>query len=398
MITNINTTESLLAFTPLLMSACFVFLLLFIKKKKNLSDILLNIFILFLAIIQLEFFLVSSGDKTFSLRLLIIFTPAFQSLAILQYLYIKSLSSLNPLTKKNWLHFTPPILSMLVLLIINMFFNSFIVTDTYWNLLIVLIIGGTLIINFIYIPKSLLVYKRHKKNSPELFSYSKGVDLKWMRLSIIGYILFFVSIAFIEIVSFKGDHVLMPVVYSLYLFYLIINGLKQRPISDVLNSSLNFQAVHINYKTREIQKEIQNKNISESKDESNEIDELGKYKSSSLKDDEKIKSIVNTLLKYLIETKAYLNPKLNLMDVSKNLGINYKYISQAINLQLNKNFIRLISEYRVEEAKSLISDPEKDNLTLEAIGELCGFQSKSTFYSAFKKISGKTPMQFKESK
>ena len=99
---------------------------------------------------------------------------------------------------------------MLILLTINMFFNSFIKENAYWNLLIALIIGGTLITNLVYIPKSLLLYKKHKKNSDELFSYRKGVDLKWMRLSIIGYILFFISIAFIEIVDFKGDHIFSP--------------------------------------------------------------------------------------------------------------------------------------------------------------------------------------------
>ena len=81
-------------------------------------------------------------------------------------------------------------------------------------------------------------------------------------------------------------------------FHLIINGLKQRPISDVLNGSSNLQPVRIDYKTPEGQVGIQNENISESKGNSNKIDEHGKYKSSSLKDDDKIKGIVNVLLKY----------------------------------------------------------------------------------------------------
>jgi AraC-like DNA-binding protein len=84
------------------------------------------------------------------------------------------------------------------------------------------------------------------------------------------------------------------------------------------------------------------------------------------------------------------------MDVARELGVNYKYISQAINHKFGKNFISLISEYRIEEAKKMIFHPDSQNITLEAIGELCGFQSKSTFFIAFKKITGQTPMQFKE--
>jgi AraC-like DNA-binding protein len=44
----------------------------------------------------------------------------------------------------------------------------------------------------------------------------------------------------------------------------------------------------------------------------------------------------------------------------------------------------------------MIINQNSQNLTLEAIGEICGFQSKSTFFIAFKKITGLTPMQFKD--
>lgn len=384
---NQNLTDTLITFTPLAMSVIFAMLLIFIKQKKSTSDILLNVFIVLLAIIQFEFFLVNSGEKTIALRLLILFTPAFQSLPIIKYLYIKSLSSLEPLTKKSWLHFIPSGLSMIVLLVINIFFNSFIENDAYWSLLIILIIGGTLILNLIYIPKSIIIYKKHKEDSGDLFSYKEGVDLKWMRLSIIGYILFFLSIAFIEVVDFTGDEFFLPLVYSMYLFYLIVNGLKQKPISEVLNISTEASGFTMKDYTFD-------QNDVEIKDSSDESD---KYKTSSLQDEEKISEIAKTLTDYLETTEAYFNSRLNLMDVSKQLGINYKYISQAINIHFNKNFIRLISEYRVEEAKKMIADPDQKNITIEAIGELCGFQSKSTFYSAFKKITGKTPNQFKES-
>ncbi len=396
MTANINTTELLVTFTPLLMSVCFFFLLLFIKKKKNLSDILLNVFVLFLVLIQLEFFLIDSGESIISLRMLIIFIPVFQSLAIVKYLYIKSLCTLKPLKKSNLLHFIPSALCFVVLLVINVFFDSFIDGDSYWTLLPILLIGGTLAINLFYIPKLIITYIRHKKNFEELFSYSEGVDLKWMRLSIIGYILFFVSIAFIEIAEFKGDEFFLPVVYTFYLFYLVLNGLKQKPISNVLNRNSDFQPQKYQHSESPNEESIPVENVSIDKDDVAHTEESSKYKSSSLKDDERIADIADALTNYLNNTKVFLNPGLNLMDVSKNLGINYKYISQAINLHLNKNFIRLISEYRVNEAKDMMSDPEYNNLKFEAIGELCGFQSKSTFYSAFKKITGKTPMQYKE--
>lgn len=382
---NQTLTDTLVTFTPLAMSVLFALLLFFIKSKKSLADILLNIFIILLAIIQLEFFLVNSGERAIALRMLIIFTPAFQSLPIVKYLYIKSLSSLEPISKKSWLHFTASILSLILLLVINLFFNDFIKQDAYWNLLIFLIIGVTFVLNLIYIPKSIIVYRKHKISSGNLFSYQEGVDLKWMRLSIVGYIFFFVSIAIIEAFDFPGDAFFLPIVYSVYLFYLIINGLKQKPIYNVLTRTLSFKPAKFDTEFEKV-KEF-------SPEESTQ--DIDKYKTSSLQDDTKIAEIANSLTHYLDTTKAFLNPGLNLMDVSRQLGINYKYISQAINIHFQKNFIRLISEYRVEESKQMICDPSKADITLEAIGELCGFQSKSTFYSAFKKITGKTPMQFK---
>jgi len=51
---------------------------------------------------------------------------------------------------------------------------------------------------------------------------------------------------------------------------------------------------------------------------------------------------------------------------------------------------------RVEEAKTYLIDNEFANYTLVAIGLEAGFNSKSAFNSSFKKITGKTPSQFKQ--
>ncbi len=387
---NLNLIDVLSGVIPLMLAFTFTVLSFFVKKKRTISDILLTVFFLFLGIILLEFFLTFIHENKIALKFLIIFVPVFQAVSPLKYLYIKSLSSLTPLNKKAFLHFIPSYLSMFILLIINLFFNSFIERDAYWNMLIVMIIGGATVLNLIYISKSIIIYRKHKKNTGNLFSYESGVDLKWMRFAIAGYIMFFASIALIELVDFKGDEYFLPVVYSVYLFYLILNGLKQKPIADIFNGDIKYQV-----KSTDLENYVTQKNVPEKESAlSSEAD--SKYKSSSLKDDTRIKEIADLLIKHLESSKVYLDPGLNLMDVSRQLGINYKYISQAINHNFNKNFISLISEYRVNEAKQMIVNPENDNYTIEAIGELCGFQSKSTFYTTFKKVTGQTPMQFKE--
>jgi AraC-like DNA-binding protein len=94
------------------------------------------------------------------------------------------------------------------------------------------------------------------------------------------------------------------------------------------------------------------------------------------------------------EVKPYLNPKISLQEVSTVLDINPNHLSQAINEKTGLNFKDYINSFRVEEAKLLLSSPEFQKLTIEAIAEKAGFNSKSPFYSAFKKHAGMTPKEF----
>ena len=68
------------------------------------------------------------------------------------------------------------------------------------------------------------------------------------------------------------------------------------------------------------------------------------------------------------------------------------YLS-LLNDNLKKNFSTFINEFRIDCAKRKII--ATSNITLEEIGYECGFNSKSTFYTTFKKLVGKTPAQFK---
>ena len=67
-----------------------------------------------------------------------------------------------------------------------------------------------------------------------------------------------------------------------------------------------------------------------------------------------------------------------------------------MNTYAGSNFSDYINSYRVEEAKKLLADTTFDNYTIVAVGLECGFNSKSTFYNAFKKFTGVTPTVYKK--
>lgn len=99
--------------------------------------------------------------------------------------------------------------------------------------------------------------------------------------------------------------------------------------------------------------------------------------------------------RHVITNNKFLNPSLGLESLSEELSISPGTLSRLINLQAGKNFSDYINEYRVEEAKRLLADPEFHAYTIVAIGLECGFNSKSTFYSAFRKFTGMTPTAWK---
>ncbi|MET1259391.1 helix-turn-helix domain-containing protein [Flagellimonas sp. DF-77] len=93
--------------------------------------------------------------------------------------------------------------------------------------------------------------------------------------------------------------------------------------------------------------------------------------------------------------KPHLDPNLKLSEVADRIKIGKHELSQFLNDNLGTGFANYINALRIETAVDLLH--KDDRLTLEAIGNDCGFKSNSSFYSAFKKFKGVTPAQFKRS-
>ena len=94
------------------------------------------------------------------------------------------------------------------------------------------------------------------------------------------------------------------------------------------------------------------------------------------------------------EQKPYLKSSFSLPDLAQQLGVSVHALSQALNHGLGKSFFELVAGYRVEEAKRLLI--EQPNIKVEEIAEQVGYNSKSSFNTAFKKFTGSTPSAFRE--
>jgi AraC-like DNA-binding protein len=105
-------------------------------------------------------------------------------------------------------------------------------------------------------------------------------------------------------------------------------------------------------------------------------------------------TLLNTLDQLMVEKEVYKNPNLTLGELAKAINLSSHQLSQILNDNLGKNFTSFINEYRINAACKMIA--ANHPFSLEAIGYEVGFNSKSTYYTSFKKIKGTTPLLYKE--
>ncbi|WP_104736079.1 helix-turn-helix domain-containing protein [Hanstruepera ponticola] len=129
------------------------------------------------------------------------------------------------------------------------------------------------------------------------------------------------------------------------------------------------------------------------KKEATFFEEKEKYKNNKI--DAKIVALIATRIKQVKEQGLYLNPKITLASTAKELHISKHQLSQFLNNNLNKSFSVFINELRIEKAKELLKSTNQ--YTIEGIGYECGFNSKSTFHTTFKKVTGQTPSDYQKS-
>lgn len=113
---------------------------------------------------------------------------------------------------------------------------------------------------------------------------------------------------------------------------------------------------------------------------------------------EEADNIHRLIIHYLESEKPYVNSDFSMHDLCNKLNVSRRKISYVLNEVLEKNFYGVVNEYRIKEAQKLMNDDHINQMKIEVLGEMVGFQSKSSFNACFKKLTGMTPSEFRQSK
>lgn len=98
---------------------------------------------------------------------------------------------------------------------------------------------------------------------------------------------------------------------------------------------------------------------------------------------------------YIKTQKLFLDPSLSLATLETHFNLSEGYISQLINNFSGGNFASYINKLRVEQAKVYLQNSAYEHYTIVSIALESGFNSKSAFYTAFKKVTGISPSEYK---
>lgn len=106
----------------------------------------------------------------------------------------------------------------------------------------------------------------------------------------------------------------------------------------------------------------------------------------------RMQRIAERLKANMQKERLYAESDLSLRRLAEMSRTTENHLSETFSQFLQTNFFNFVNEYRINEAKRLLNTTE---LSISNIAFDVGFNSRSTFNSAFKKATGVTPKMFR---
>ncbi|MFY8298477.1 helix-turn-helix transcriptional regulator [Pseudoalteromonas sp. SS15] len=239
-----------------------------------------------------------------------------------------------------------------------------------------------------YLIKIIKRLQHYRNQLKQVFASTETKEIRWL-----SGLLLFIGIAW----AFAAINLLLDNLFiaseftqDTFQFVLLITvcfiatwGLRQKPGFEELYSTEPVDVEH------QVSLAVDNENsqVKESENVSSE-----KYKRSALTA-EMAENIAQKMEAAMASEQLYLDANLSLPKLAKLIHTSPNYISQTLNETLATNFFDYVNHKRIVAAQKLLLESE---LTVLDIAMQVGFNSKSAFYSAFKKYSQLTPSQFKQ--
>ena len=103
---------------------------------------------------------------------------------------------------------------------------------------------------------------------------------------------------------------------------------------------------------------------------------------------------LDRILEYIKSEKPFLNFDFSIHDISGTLKLPQIRVSNSFNNQLKIPFPSYRNMCRIEHFLNLYENNTFPNYSIEGLARESGFQTKSSFYSAFKSVHNMTPMEY----
>jgi len=233
-------------------------------------------------------------------------------------------------------------------------------------------LGLILVQVIFYTTFAYLKIMKHQKKILSFASDTNEIDLRWLKYII--FSIFLLSIV-ITLYNILFNSLVLNAFINLFLLIIILivsyNSVKQKEIFPI-DENHRREIIQIN-------EEVQS----------------GELKRKIIPDSE-VESLKLKLSELMKLQKPYLDSELNLIKLSELINMTPHHLSYVINTGFNENFFSFINTYRVEMAKELLVKEEMNKLSMLGIAFESGFNSKTSFNTTFKRITGRTPSDFKK--
>ena len=224
----------------------------------------------------------------------------------------------------------------------------------------------------LYVTLSTLALRRHRHSILREFSSLEKVNLQWLQ-----YLIIWIGV--IWLIVFAGNDNWIFGATVVFIFFIGYFGIRQAGIFHSVQSPNDATASPFPSTSTE--------------DLNREKSARPKYQKSGLREqDSELLHRQLTLL--MSEEKLYRQPELSLNDLARRLNTQPNYLSQVINEREQKNFYDFINMLRLQEFLHVALQPGSRKLTLFAVAQECGFNSKSSFNRYFKKVKGRSPSEY----